>query len=130
MARGHIKSRASFRSEVWTEKRESARLTEMRASWLRPFEVDLKSSDLESEGESRTLAKRGARFGFGFADDAVPSRSPIASSIIARSPAGSKLPSSDLVVCSGSKARAAVGAANPSKIKSPRISRHNLGSRN
>ena len=87
MARDHIKSRASFRSEVWTEKQESAGLTGVRASWSRLLEVDLKSLDLESEGESDTLATRGARFVFGFADDAAPSRSSVASSIIAGSPA-------------------------------------------
>ena len=118
----HIKSRASFRSEVWTERRESVGPAGVRASWPRPLDVDLESSDLESEGESGTLATWGARFDLGFADDAVPSRSPVAGSIIACNPAGSKLPSSDLVVCSGSKARAAVGAANPLKIKFPQIS--------
>ena len=97
-------------------------LTEERASCPLPLDVDLESSDLESEGESDALATRGVRFVFGFADDAVPSGSLVTSSITADSPAGSKLPSSDLVVCSGSKAGAAVWAANPSKIKSPQMS--------
>ena len=91
-------------------ERESAGLAGMKASWPCSLGVDFESSDLEFGGES------------GFADDAVPSGSPVVSSIIADSPAGSKLPSSDLVVCSGPKARAVVGAANPSKIKSPWIS--------
>ena len=121
MATVHIKSRASFRSKVWTEKRESVGLTRLRAYWPRPLDANLESSDLEYEGESGTLATRGAWFVFGFSDDTVPSRSPVASSIIAGSPAGSKLPSSDLVVCSGSKARVVVGVVNPSKIKSPQI---------
>ena len=98
MARDRIKSRASFRSEVWTENQGSAGLTGARASWPRPLDADLESSDLESDGESSTLATRGARFVFGFADDDVQSGSPVASSIIARSPAGSKLPSSDLEI--------------------------------
>ena len=119
MERDRIKSRASFRSEVWTGKREFMGAAGVRASWPRSLDADLENSDLESEGESGTLATRVARFVFGFADGAVPSRSPVASSIIAGSLAGSKLLSSDLVICSGSKARAAVRAANPSKIKSP-----------
>ena len=69
MRRDHIKSRASFRSEVWTEERESAGLTGVRASWPRPLDADLESSDLKFEGESGTLATRGARFVFGYADD-------------------------------------------------------------
>ena len=122
MASDRIKSRASFRSKVWTEKRGSAGLTGARASWPRSLDKDLESSDFESEGESGTLATRGAWFVFGFADDAVPSRSLVASSIIAWSPAGSKLPSLELVVFSGSKTRAVVGAVNLAKIKSPQIS--------
>ena len=110
MARDRIKSRASFRSEVWTGKRESAGLAGVRASCPRLLDADLENLDLESEGESDTLVTRGARFVFGLADDAIPSRSPVASSIIAGSPVGSKLPSSDLAVCSGSQARAVVGA--------------------
>ena len=56
------------------------------------------------------------------ADDTVASGSPAVSFIIVVSPVGSKLPSSDPAVCSRSKASAVVEAANPSKIKSPRIS--------
>ena len=42
--------------------------------------------------------------------------------VAADSPAGSIIPSSDLVMCSGSKARAEIGVVNPWKIKSPWIS--------
>ena len=120
MVRDRIKFKASFKSEVWTRKRESVGLAGVKASWPCLLGAELESSDLESGGESGFLT-RGARFDSGFANDAVPSGSPAVSSIIAESPAGSKLPSSDLVVCSGSNARAVVWAANPSKIKSPRI---------
>ena len=58
----------------------------------------------------------------GPAGDAVPSGSPVSGSIAVECLAGFKLPSSDLVVSSGSKARAVIGAANPWKIKSPRMS--------
>ena len=56
------------------------------------------------------------------AGDVIPSGSPVSSSIVAESPVGFKLPSSDLVMCSRSKAKAVVGAVNPWKIKSPQIS--------
>ena len=56
------------------------------------------------------------------AGDAILSGFLVLSSIAAESPAGSRLPSSDLVTRSGSKAGAVVGASNPWKIKSPRIS--------
>ena len=92
MARDHIKSRASFRSEVWTGKRESVGAAGVRASWPRSIDADLENSDLESEGESASLVTRGAWFVFGLADDAIPYRSPVSSSIIVGSPAGSKLP--------------------------------------
>ena len=52
MARGRIKSRASFKSEGWTEKREFVGLSEVGASWRRPLDKDLDSSDLESGGVS------------------------------------------------------------------------------
>ena len=122
MARDHIKSRASFKSEVWTGKRRSVELVREKASWLCLLGADLESSELGSGGESGFSIIRGTPFDSGLADDTVASGSTVVSFVIAEGPVGSKLPSSDSAVCSGSKARAVVGAANPSKIKSPRIS--------
>ena len=56
------------------------------------------------------------------ASDTISSGSPVLDLVAADSPAGSRIPSSDLVMCTGSKARAEVGVVNPWKIKSPRIS--------
>ena len=56
------------------------------------------------------------------AGDAIPSGSLVSGSIAVESAAGFKLPSLDLVVCSRSKAKVVIGAANPGKIKSPRMS--------
>src|SRR5215216_5605317 len=122
MARDRIKSRASFKSEVSTRKQKSAELGRAKASCPCSPGVDLKSSELASRGESGFPMIGGAQFDSGLADDTIPSGSPVVSFIIAESPVGSKLPSSDPVVCFGSKARAVVEVANPSKIKSPRIS--------
>src|SRR3989337_4219771 len=119
MARDRIKSRASLKGEDWTGRPKSLALGEAKASWPCLLVVELKSSDLESRDESGSPVIKGIRFASGLADDAVSSGSPVVSSMIAESPAGSKLPSPDPVICSGSKARAVVGAANPSKIKSP-----------
>ena len=55
------------------------------------------------------------------AGDMILSVSPALSSMVAERPASSKLPSSDLIACSGSKARVVIRVANPLKIKSPRI---------
>ena len=101
MVSDRIKSRASFKGEGWTEKRESVGLSGVGVPWRRPPDTNLESSNLESGG--------------------VSGASPAASSISAESPAGSRLPSSDLSAYSRSKARAVIEAANPSKIKSPRI---------
>ena len=75
-----------------------------------------------SKSESGFMMIEGAWRNSGPAGEALPSGFPVTSSLAVESPAGSKLPSSDLVMCSRSKARAAVGAVNPYKIKSPRIS--------
>ena len=121
MARDRIKSKASFKSEVWTWKRESAGLAGVKASWPCLLGMDFESSDLESGGESGLSMIGGTRSDFVFAMDIIASGSSIVR-FAAKSPAGSKLPSSDLTTRSGSKAGAAIGAANPSKIKSPQMS--------
>ena len=56
------------------------------------------------------------------ASDTTSSGSPVLGLVAADTPAGSGIPSSDLAMCSGSKARAEVGVVNPGKIKSPQIS--------
>ena len=81
--------------------------------WPNSHDADFEGSELVSGGESGFLMTAG---------DAILSGSPVLSSIAAENPAGSRLPSSGLVTHSGSKARAVVGAANPWKFKSPRIS--------
>ena len=100
MARDHIRSRALFKSEVWTGKQESMELGEAGASWPCSLNMDLESSEWVSGGESGLLTTGGGRFDSGLADDAVLSGSSATSSIVAESPEGSKLPSLDPVVCS------------------------------
>ena len=94
MARDRIKSRASFKSEAWMCKRESAGLAEVRASWLCLFGMDLESSDLESGGESGLSMIGGTRSDSEFAVDTIAS-GPSIVQFAAESPVGSKLPSSD-----------------------------------
>ena len=91
MARDHIKSRASFKSEVWTGKRESVELGRAKASWPCSLDVDLKSSELAFGGESGFPMIGATMFDSWLADDTVPSGSPVVSSIVAESPVGSKL---------------------------------------
>ena len=100
MARDHIKSRASFKSGVWTGSEVSAPSS---------HDAGLQGSEVVS-GEESVLAM--------IAGDAILS---VLSSKATESPAGSRLPSSDLMTRSGSKAGAVAEAANPWKIKSPRI---------
>ena len=104
MARDRIKSKASFKSEVWTG-------TEV--PWPSSHDADLQGSELVFGEETGFVM---------IAGDATLSGFPVLSSKAAESPAGSRLPSSDLVTRSGSKAGAVVGAMNPWKMKSPRIS--------
>ena len=56
------------------------------------------------------------------ASDATSTVSPVLGLVAADSPAGSRSPSSDMAMHSGSKAGAGVGVMNPWKIKSPRTS--------
>ena len=113
MMRDHIKSRASLKGEVWPGRRESVEHGGEGTPWP-------SSHDAESEG-SEIVSGEGSGLMM-VASDTASSGSPVLSSIAAESPAGSNLPSSGLVMRSGSKARAEVGVANPWKIKSPRIS--------
>ena len=104
MTRDRIKSRASFKSEFWAG-------TEV--PWPSPHDAGCEGPGLVFGKES------GFRMSVG---DTIPSGPPLLSSAAAESPAGSSLPSLDLMTRSGSKAGAVVGAANPWEIKSPRIS--------
>ena len=60
MARDRIKSKASFKSEVWTGKRESVELGGTEVSWPSSHDVDLESSELVSGGESGFMMIEGA----------------------------------------------------------------------
>ena len=122
MARDRIKSRALFKREVWIGQRESAEQGGIGFPRPSSCNTDLESSDLVFEDESGFVLIKGAWYDSGSASETIPFVSPVLSSMAAESPAGSKLPSSNSVRCSGSKARAAVEAANPWKIKAPRIS--------
>ena len=78
------------------------------------------SHDAGSEGSEPVS---GEESGFMMvASDTTSSGSPVLGLVTADSPAGSGIPSLDLAMCFGSKARAEVGVVNPWKIKSPRIS--------
>ena len=81
--------------------------------WPSSHDADSKGSEPVSGEESSLMM---------VASDTTSSSSPVLGLVAANSPAGSVIPSSDLVVHSGSKARAAVRVVNPLKIKSPRIS--------
>ena len=116
MARDRIKSKASFTSEVWTGKRESVELGRAKASWPCSLGVDLESLELASGGESGFPMISGTQFDSRLANDIVASGSSVVSFVIAEGPVGSKLPSSDSAVCSGSMAIAVVGAVNPKLI--------------
>lgn len=105
MARDCIKSRASFKSELWIGKRESVEEGGTEVPWPSSYDADLESSELVSEGESDSMRIEGAWRDSRPAGDAIPSGSPVSGSIAIESPTGFKLPSSDLVVRSGSKAR-------------------------
>ena len=119
MARDRIRSRASLKGKDWTERQEFFALSEAKASWSRFTSTTLESAKLGPGLKSGPSVMGGVWHGSMLADDTVLSGSAVVSSVIVVSPVDSKLPSSDLVVCFRSKARAAVGGANPSKIKSP-----------
>ena len=101
MTRDHIRSKASFKSGVWTGSEVSGPSS---------HDAGLQGSEVVS-GEESGLAM--------IVGDAILL---VLSSIAAESPAGFRLPSSDLVTRSRSKAGAVVEAANPWRIKSPQIS--------
>ena len=75
--------------------------------------VDSESSEPVSGEESGFVMVAG---------DTSSSSSPVLGLVATDSPAGLGIPSSDLAMHFGSKARAEVGVVNPWKIKSPRIS--------
>ena len=104
MARHRIKSRASFKSEVYAGT---------RVPWPSPHDAGCEGPRLVFGKESGFIMS---------VDDTIPSGSPMLSSAAAESPPGSSLSSSDLMTCSRSKAGAVVEAANPWRIKSPWIS--------
>ncbi len=100
LMRDRIRSKALFKSGVWTWSEVSGPSS---------HDAGLHFSEVVS-GEESGLAM--------IAGDAILS---VLSSKAAESPTGSRLPSSNLMMCSGSKARAVVEAVNPWKIKYPRI---------
>ena len=113
MARDRIKFRASLKGEVCPERRESAEYG--GTDTLLP----------DSHGADSECPEPVSGEGSGFvmvASDTTSSGSPVLGLVAADSTAGSGIPSSDLAMCFGSKARAEVGVVNPWKIKSPRIS--------
>ena len=113
MTRDRIKSRASLKGEVWPGRRESVEYGGKETPWPSPQDADSKGSE----------PVPGEVFGFMMvASDTTSPGSPVLGSVAADSLAGSGIPSSDLAMRSGSKARAEVGVVNPWKIKSPRIS--------
>ena len=81
--------------------------------WPSSHDADSEGSEPVSREESGSMMVASDTSSFG---------SPVLGLVAADSPAGSGTPSSDLVMRSGSKARAEVGVVNPWKIKSPRIS--------
>src|SRR4051812_77930 len=106
MMRDHIKSRASFKGEAWPGRRETVEYGGKETPWP-------SSHDADSEGPKPMFREE---FGFMMiAGDTTSSDSPVIGLIAAKSPAGSGIPSSDLVMRPGSKARAEVGIANPWK---------------
>ena len=110
--RDRIKYRASLKGEVWPGKRESVEYGGKETPWP-------SSHDADSEGSGSVF---GEEFSFMMiAGDSASSGSPVLGLIAIESPAGSGIPSLDLVTRSGFKAGAEVGVANPWKIKSPWI---------
>ena len=93
MARDRIKSRASFKSEIWTGKRGSVVLGGIEVPWPSSHDADLESLELVSGGESDFLRIEGSWHNPGPSGDAIPSSSPVSSFIAAEGPARSKLPS-------------------------------------
>ena len=96
----HIESRASLKGEVWPERREPVEYGERETPWPN-------SHDADSEGPEPVL---GEESGFMMMTGVITSSaSPVLGSIAAESPVGSGIPSSDLVMRSGSRS----GARHP-----------------
>ena len=104
MMRDHIRSNASFKGGVWTGSEVSGQSS---------HDAGLQGSELVSGEDSGFVMIVG---------DAILSGFLVLSSKAVENPAGSRLPSSDLMTLSGSKAGVVVVAANPWNIKSPRVS--------
>ena len=104
---------------VWIGKRESVERGGAGVPWPSSYNMDLESPELVHGGESGSMRIEGAWSYSGPADETIPSVSLVLRSMVAESPAGSKLPSLDSARSSGPEAGAAVEAANPWKIKSP-----------
>ena len=113
MTRDRIKSRASLKGEVWPGRRESVEYGGKETPWPSSQDANSVGSELVFGEESGFMM---------VANDSTSSGSPVLGLVAVDSPAGSVIPSSDLAMRSGSKARAEVGVVNPWKIKSPRIS--------
>ena len=60
MARDRIKSRASFKSEVWTGKQESVEMGGTEVPWPSSHDADLEGLELVSGGESGFMRIEGA----------------------------------------------------------------------
>ena len=104
MARDRIKSRASFKSEVRTGKRESVELGEIEVPWPSSHNADSESLEPASGEEYGLVMVAGDPASFG---------SPILGLGATDSPAGLEIPFLVLARRSESKARAEVGVVNP-----------------
>ena len=89
MTRDRIKSRASLKGEVWPGRRESVEYGGMETPWPSSHDADSEGSELVP----------GEKSGFMMvASDTTSSGSPIQGLVIADTPAGSRIPSSDLAM--------------------------------
>ena len=106
MARACIKSKAPLKSEGRTGNRGPARLGMADSTRLCSLDADLESLELASRGESGSPMTRSVLLDSRLAEDIVASGSLEKISIVGESPVGFRYPSSDEVICPGSKARA------------------------
>ena len=86
--------------------RSEAELAVVHDTWSCSMGADLESSELASEGEFGSPMTGRVLLDSRLAEDIVASGSPEKNSIIGESLVGFRHPSSNEVVCSGSKARA------------------------
>ena len=97
MTRDCIKSRASLKGEVQLGRRESVEYGGKETPWPSSHDADSEDLELVFGEESGLMMMAGVT---------TSSSSPVLGSIATESPAGSGIPSSDLAMRSGSKARA------------------------